>query len=92
MRSPGGLVTLVAGALAAASCQSSPVAPTASLPPGTAGVPSVSNVAGEWRVVYHVAAACLYPEQDDATLPLQDAGGTLRGTVTLLSVVPDQAP
>ncbi len=43
---------------------------------------------GTWRGFYArtscaPAATCIFPEQDDATLTLQDSGGTLSGVVTL---------
>ena len=43
---------------------------------------------GTWRGFYArtscaPAASCIFPEQDDATLTLQDSGGTVSGTVTL---------
>ncbi len=43
---------------------------------------------GTWRGYYArtscaPAASCVFPEQDDATLALQDSGGTLSGIVTL---------
>ena len=43
---------------------------------------------GTWRGYYArtscaPAASCLFPEQDDATLTLQDSGGTVSGTVAL---------